>query len=72
MGCLVTASTPTHTYSGWPPTLHHSLVNSDEYSRGFGSKLSFSSTFLIHSSTHDFETGSESSLKKLEVFLVEA
>jgi len=44
-------------------------VNSDEYSRGFGSKLSFSSTFLVHSSTLDFETGSESRPKKLDVFL---
>jgi len=69
MGCLVYASTATHTYSGWPPTLHHRLVNSDEYSRGFGLKLSFSSTFLIHPSTLDFETGSESRPKKLEVFL---
>jgi hypothetical protein len=30
-------------------TLHHTLVNSDEYSRGFGSKLSFSSTFFTQS-----------------------
>jgi len=41
----------------------------NEYSRGFGSKLSFSSTFLIHPSTHDFETDSESRPNKLDVFL---
>ncbi|PSO06639.1 hypothetical protein B9Q04_15020 [Candidatus Marsarchaeota G2 archaeon BE_D] len=40
-----------------------------EYSRGFRSKLSYTSTLLAHSSTLDFERGSESTLKKPEVFL---
>ncbi|PSN82429.1 hypothetical protein B9Q03_14225 [Candidatus Marsarchaeota G2 archaeon OSP_D] len=49
--------------------LHHESTAITEYSRGFGLKPSFSSTFLVHSSTHDFETDSESTLKKPEVFL---
>jgi hypothetical protein len=27
MGCLVYASTATHTYSGWPPTLYHAFIH---------------------------------------------
>jgi len=49
MGCLVTASTPTQTYSGWPP--HFTTDSStamNEYSCGFGLKLSFSSENLPH------------------------
>jgi len=29
MGCLVTASTATQTYSGWPPTLYHAFIHRD-------------------------------------------
>jgi len=42
MGCLVTASTPTHTYSGWP--LHFTTVSSTAmtgYSRGLKHVFSF-------------------------------
>jgi len=49
-------------------TLNHESTAMTGYSCGFGSKLSFTSTLLTHSSMLDFETGSEGRPKKLEVF----